>query len=292
MPYTSNPYAPRARKTAILTLKKEGLTCAEMARRMGVHRSTIGRWLARDTHHYLIPIETHSSAPKHHPNETSKEVLARVVKIRKEHGRCAVAIHRQLKREGVVISEPTVKRILKREGLTRKKKQARYYTPVKRPPVNAPGDLVQIDTIHFIRPTGERFYIYAVIDLYSRFAWAYYSPTIGQKESLKAVRDAEKRFGFKFKVVQSDNGPEFRDHFAAELGRAYTKVRHSRIRTPNDNAHVERFIRTIQEECLGTKLPSVYGLQEKLNTYLQYYNQTRLHLALDCLTPLEVLQRC
>jgi transposase InsO family protein len=291
MPYTSNPYAPKARKIAIITLKKEGLTCSEMARRMGVHRSTIGRWLARDTHHYLIPIETKPSRPKFHPRTLDPSVVKRIVELRIELKRSAPVLHEHLITEGVVVSLSSVERTLRRLKLTRKKKQASYYQPISRPKAEKPGDLVHVDTIHFIKPNQRRFYIYAVIDLYSRYAGAWYSPKIGQKISLKVVREAQKRFGFKFKTVQTDNGPEFKDGFAIELARRYIKVRHSRVRRPNDNAHVERFVRTLQEEALDGRIPSERGLQRRLDTYLDYYNNLRLHFGLQLQTPTEFVAK-
>lgn len=286
MPYTSSPFAAKARKLAVTTLKREGLSQADMARRMGVHRSTIGRWLKRDTPHHRQGIETRSSRPYHHPKALPESTINRIVELRLKLGRCAPIIHTQLLREGVKVSLPSVQRTLKRKNLVRKKKQAKYHDKIQRPPVLAPGELVQVDTIHFVRADYSRFYVYAVIDLYSRLAWACYSPSINQRVSLRVVKAAEKKLGFKFKLIQTDNGPEFRDFFKIELTRNFTRLRHSRVRRPNDNAHVERFIRTLQDECLlNTGFPKEKGLQRKLDQYLDYYNNERLHLSLDCLTP-------
>ncbi|MGM3120162.1 hypothetical protein, partial [Bacillus cereus group sp. BC330] len=49
-------------------------------------------------------------------------------------------------------------------------KKTRTYPP--RPDVLAPGDLVEIDTIHITRPDNTRTYIYTAIDVYSRTAYA------------------------------------------------------------------------------------------------------------------------
>ena len=71
-------------------------------------------------------------------------------------------------------------------------------------------------------------------------------------------------------------------------------LRHSRVRKPNDNAHIERFNRTIQDECLGRYIPERIPLKttkERLTAFLDYYNNERLHLGLQCSTPMEVLQR-
>jgi len=51
-------------------------------------------------------------------------------------------------------------------------------------------------------------------------------------------------------MIQSDNGAEFSIGFTHALLRYGTAHRHSRVRRSNDQAHMERFNRTVQEECL------------------------------------------
>ncbi len=65
--------------------------------------------------------------------------------------------------------------------------------------------------------------------------------------------------------------------------------RHSRVRKANDNAHVERFNRTIQEECLDQVPKKLPAYQEAIAKYLAYCNGERVHLGIDCLTPLQKL---
>lgn len=174
MPYTSNPYAPKARKLAT-NLVKTGHTKAEVARMYGVHRSTIGKWMKRATKHSLEKIQTKSSAPHNHPNQLPKAVVTRVVTLRKETKRCAQILHVMLVKEGVFISLSSVKRILKRHNLLRRKKRKiKGDTHFKRPHSDKPGALVQMDTIHFVTHNYQRFFVYAVIDTYSRVGYAEY----------------------------------------------------------------------------------------------------------------------
>lgn len=285
MSYNTNPYAPRARRLAVNEVRAPRARVSAVARKYGVARKTIYDWLRKAGPDHREFIATLPSCPKTHPKTLDPAIIKRIVELRLELKRSAPVLHEHLLAEGVSVSLSSVARTLKRLKMTRRKKQASYYEPLPRPRAEKPGDLVQVDTIHLVKPNGERFYIYAIIDLYSRVAWAYYSPKIGQKVSLKVTREAEERFGFKFKTIQTDNGPEFRDGFAIELSHRYIKVRHSRIRRPNDNAHVERFIRTLQEEALGGRIPPTRGLQQRLDTYLDYYNNRRLHFGLDLKTP-------
>jgi transposase InsO family protein len=90
------------------------------------------------------------------------------------------------------------------------------------------------------------------------------------------------------------NGPEYSHYFEDRLRRNGIPTRHSRLHRPNDNAHIERFNRTIQDECLGRylsyKTPTGV-IQAKITTYLDFYNTKRIHLGLQLRTPTEVLQR-
>jgi len=113
----------------------------------------------------------------------------------------------------------------------------------------------------YICPTTKRRrYVYTVIDLFSRMAYAEIHTKIGPGIAAKVILHAQKQFGFNFAMVQSDNGPEFSHFFEQSLQKQNIRVRHSRLGRPNDNAHIERFNRTIQEECLGDRISSSVNL--------------------------------
>lgn len=285
MAYITNPYAPKARRLAVNLLRREGLSCAEVARMVGVHRSTVMRWNRRASKHSGEHIPTLASRPHHHPNQLPAETIAKVIDLRKHLRRCAPIIHAHMRQKGYQISLSSVERILRREKLTRKKKQARFPNKIKRPPVEHPGDLVQIDTLHYVKADGSRFYVYAVIDVFSRGAFAAYATRIGAKESFNVIWETQAFFNFAIHMVQADNGPEFSEKFAQLLAANGMMLRHSRVRTPNDNAHVERFIRTLQDECFDRRLPDQRRINQQLAAYLQFYNHGRLHLGLNIETP-------
>jgi transposase InsO family protein len=289
MSYTSSPYAAKARFEAAKLVVKGGLKKAVVARMYGVHRATVGKWVKRfpmRLNQYGYYISTLSSAPQSHPHQTPEEVVERIIQLRGRLKRCAPVIHAHLISEGYKISVRTVGRVLKREGLIRRKKQARFLKSIyPRPETNLPGDLVQMDTIHVVRKEGSRYYIYCLIDVYSRLSYAEYHTNLKQSTSFLVVRNAQKYLGFNFKMVQTDHGPEFRDGFTYLLSRASIKLRHSRIKHPNDNAHIERFNRTLQEECFDFLPPKERTIERDLKNYLEYYNKERLHLSLELKTP-------
>jgi putative transposase len=107
------------------------------------------------------------------------------------------------------------------------------------------------------------------------------------------IMRAHEAMGFRFSMVQADNGPEFSSYFEDRLRRQGIQVRHSRLGRPNDNAHIERFNRTIQEECLGSRLSyrtKSDEAQAKINKYIEFYNTKRVHLGLQLRKPIEMLQ--
>lgn len=149
-----------------------------------------------------------------------------------------------------------------------------------------------MDTIHFVDwRTGQRFYIYTTIDLYSRWAYAEVHDKLSQAVTLKVALRAQTKASFSFTMMQTDNGPEFSKYFHDMLEAKGIALRHSRVRQSNDNAHIERFNRTLQDECLGSYPTRDKVSQTQLNAYLNYYNNGRKHMGIKLKIPAEMVQR-
>lgn len=316
MSYSNNPLLPKARATALRLLVEQGLPLTVVARESGVHRTTLWRWKKQwdklNSHVQLTndnrpgrqagtqfrslalkwAIPTLSSRPLTSPNALPQAIIDRIVYWRNHKGRCAGVVHAHLRREVIKVSLASVKRVLRRLGLVVKRRWRKYRPHIPRPLATKPGDLVQTDTIHLVNPaTKQRVYLYTLIDLYSRWAYVEYHDRIGQKLSYEFLARGEAWFGKPFACVQSDNGSEFGARLKERLYFKGTTLRHSRVRKPNDNAHIERFNRTVQEECLSNRFPNPATIRHELFDYLVYYNQERLHSSLQYRTPQEMLQR-
>lgn len=293
MAYTSNPKLPRLRMQAV-TMVRRGASTHETAKYFGYNQSTVARWVQRANKEFVMGSEnlpTLSSRPKSHPKALAPETVAAIVTERLKHRRCAEVIHDTLREQGIKVSLSSVKRTLVREDLLRPRSRwKRIRTHTERPKALLPGDLVQIDTIHFIDwRSGQRFYIYTLIDLFSRTAYAEVHDKLRQTISLDVTLRAQKAMGFHFTTVQSDNGPEFQRYFYDMLQAKSIALRHSRVRQSNDNAHIERFNRTIQDECLGGYPIRESVTQVKLDGYLHYYNAERKHLGINLKRPSDLL---
>lgn len=293
MSYSNNPYAPKARRLAVDLVLREGLSVAEAARRSGVHCTTLHRWIrkARELElHWRTHIPTLSAAAHSHPNQLSDEVVAAIVAERERSGRGAYFIHLELQEAGVPVSFSSVKRTLRRQGLTRtESKWKRYRLFIERPLPAEPGVLVQIDAIHFVQRDGTRFYVVTMIDLYSRATYAEYTTNLNQYATLGIALRGQDYLGIPIQMFQADNGGEFGKWFHDQLKAKGISLRHSRVRKSNDNAHIEHFNRTIQEECLSPEVRET-TVPEKIYWYLIYYNQFRRHSGIQGQYPLDLLE--
>lgn len=290
MSYSKNPHLPRVRMKAVLLVRR-GWSIRKVARYMGFSHAAVINWLKKAPADGRLNIPTLSSRPKSHPKALSREIVKMIVKIRKERNRCAEAVHQQLLNQGIKVSLSSVKRTLKRNLLLRERSPwKRWHITDPRPVAQNPGDLVQIDTIHFVTHEGLRFYVYTLLDVASRWTHAKVSSRINTHNSLKFMKEAQKRAGFKFQMLQSDHGSEFSTWFTEHVRLLGMHHRHSRVRQANDNGHLERFNRTLQEEGLNHVIPmSPKGYQKALRKYLPYYNNERLHLGIKLLTPMQVV---
>lgn len=141
-----------------------------------------------------------------------------------------------------------------------------------------------------MRDDGSRFYAYTMIDLYSQATYAEYSTKYTQRASHQFVLRGQDYLGLAISTLQTNNGPEFGRWFHDQLKAKEIVLRHSRVRKSNDNAHIERFNRTIQQECLSPGVRET-TVTDKIYWYLIYYNQFRRHSGIEGKTPEEMLPR-
>jgi transposase InsO family protein/lambda repressor-like predicted transcriptional regulator len=293
MAYTNNPNLPRVRMEAV-ELVRQGWSLRKVARHTGFAHNTILNWLQKKPvygQYGRLVIPTLSSRPNHHPDELSLDIVQKIVEIREKRHRCAEVVHQELLRQDIVVSLSSVKRTLERQGLIKKRSPwKRWHFEKSRPLALNPGDLVQIDTIHIGPAVPGRLYIYTLLDVFSRWAFALVSLRINTHRSLWFVKDALSKSAFKFLTLQSDHGQEFSSWFTEQVDCLEIAHRHSRVKQPNDNGHLERFNRTLQEECLSRIPQSFRSYQKEIPEYLHYYNNERLHIGLNYLTPMQVVR--
>ena len=292
MSYTTNPHVGKVRRDAVNLVKYRHWSMRQVARRFGVEPSTVSRWcrLPFATGWHELP--TGSSRPHTSPNALKKEIVEAIIQKRIGRRRCGQVIHQELLRDGISVSLPSVQRTLERCHLLKKRspwKRPHDYT--LRPEILKPGAMLELDTVHIRLPDGSKLYIYTIIDLFSRWAYAEVVENISTEQSVNFVLRAKQIASFKMEMIQTDNGPEFQKMFTFRICRIGVNHRHSRVRRSDDQAHIERFNRTIQEECLDRTAQTLFHFKKALKEYLPYYNSERLHMGINYQTPSEVLRR-
>ena len=319
--YIKGELVEKARAKALKMLIIDKIPTNIIADRFGVNRSTIWRWKkkwiilnnhieltnqVRRQHLGISPykyelcrwkIKSKSSSPKY-PHCLSKELVELVIDVRDQIKRCAEVVWHYINVVLCIkVSLSSVRRILKRYSRLEKNRRHknRIYKGIPRPKVLRPGDLVEIDTIHLFNPISkQKRYIYTVIDLYTRMAYARVYNELKPGYSISTILEAEQYFGFNFNVIQSDNGLEFSRYFETRLKSKGIKIRHTRLGRPNDNAHIERFNRTIQKECTGSyylESESLKALDNRILGYIDFYNYNRIHLGIEYRTLSGMLHR-
>jgi transposase InsO family protein len=161
----------------------------------------------------------------------------------------------------------------------------------KSPRVTHPG-FCQMDSI-VVYVNKERHLFMSIIDIYTKYALVVLVPSLSSKQATLVFQQFQQDNPTSVQTVQTDNGSEFLAGFHEYL--EVTGIRHQFIypNMPRINGCIERFNRTIQEECILRNDEIYYDLaafQGKLVHYLYWYNTKRPHSALSYMAPLTFIQ--
>ena len=268
---------------------------------------SLERWMALYRQGGEEALEPKSTEPKTQERETPIWIKERVVEVRKKTKKCALKIHWQLKKEGILIHERTIGKILKKEGLVRKyrvRKVKYKYIKAER----KPGELVEID-VKFVPGTvaGLRYFQYTAIDTASRWRYLNVYDEQSNNHSIKFLREVIERFSHKIQSIKTDNGAIFTNYYTSMTKRSDMTVKtihaldmfckenniiHYLIDPgkPAQNGTVERSHREDQEKFYEkNKFKNFADLQKKIKRWNMYYNNLE-HCGLNGKTPNEMLR--
>jgi len=207
-----------------------------------------------------------------------------------------------LRRQGVRVNQKTVWRIMHEEGLVRPKVWHRPLRPkrVEKMRPTAPNQAWQVDMTSFQLTDLTPLFLVVVTDCYTReiVGWTLHR-RCRASEWVSAVRSGLESRGLVTEdacrglTLRSDNGAQpcskaFREY----LGRVGVRGQYTGYNAPDDNAYVERVIRTLKEEEIWANAYDTWGeAHQALDAYIRYYNNERIHSALDYRTPAEAAAR-
>jgi putative transposase len=199
--------------------------------------------------------------------------------------------------EGFAVSESTVYRILRREGLVKRQEvqleaAKEYHTKTTRP-----HQMWATDASYFKVIGWGYYYLVTVMDDYSRFILAWkLQKDMSANSLIGVVQEAVDATGMTDVPVEdrtkllSDNGAgyisrSFRDYLQL------VGIRHILAAPfhPQTNGKLERYHQSIKREVnqLPYELPS--QLERAIADFVDYYNYRRYHKALGNVTPADVL---
>jgi transposase InsO family protein len=270
-------------------LYQVGSTPKIIASQLGIHRATAYRWIKRfRTCGFRRTVQIYRSAKKRTRRRINPIVKIHIHHLRtKHHDCCGQKIRYYLKSEyGEEVSLATIYRVLNQKYSLRSKYKPRPRKYGKVPKAVKAKDVIQADTVDF----GNVF-AYTFIDTYTREVNVILRPTQTGICGKEALREAMKSFK-KVRLLQTDGGSEFEGDFKSEV-KKYARIhRVSRPYKKNEQAYIESFNRTLRKECLGWKkyeAKDIGKLQGKVDEYLKYYHNTRLHIGLNYQTPQQFL---
>lgn len=277
-------------------------------RHFDISPTTFYRWWHRYDPQRLATLESRSHRPRRvRQPQWSPALAAAVLRLREEYPRwgkdkLVVLLHR----EGIPCSTSTVGRILshlKGRGLLREPlllPLRRRHRPLARPYATrkprdyvpqAPGDLVQLDTLELRPLPGVVYKQFTARDVVSR--WDVLEAHTRATAHLAAgfLDAVQARMPFPVRAVQVDGGSEFMATFEEECQRRGLRLFVLPPHSPKLNGRVERAHRTHAEEFYQVvDLPDTLGaLNRALRGWERVYNTVRPHQALGYRTPLEYL---
>jgi transposase InsO family protein len=278
------------------------------AKHFGISRKTLYKWLHRFEETRLATLEEESRAPQTvRTRDITFQQRKRITKLREEHLRWGKMKLRHLyfKEYGEEISSWKIQKVIEEDNLyydvLHKEKQKQRRIQARTNPKKRISEFVKehkvhhlwhVDTVVLTLPTGGYRYMLTAIDDLSKLAYARLYTTHSSRQAADFLQRLHYLTEGEIINLHHDNGSEFEKDFARACEQLSLPQWYSRVRTPKDNAVLERFNRTIQEEFVDMAYSGVEDLKAfnlELTEWLVEYNSIRPHQALDYLTPLEYI---
>lgn len=272
---------------------------ALVCRHFGLHRNTLGKWLKVFDEANLRSLETRSRKPHRLRQRMASAVKdERVIALRKEH-----LLWSKMKLKTLYettyqepISSWYIQRVVESYHLYAKphKRQKHPKASYEKKRITelhqkqpTTGFLIHLDSI-VLHLFGTKRYILTAIDHHSRLAYAWMYTSHASKPAADFLQRLWYLLSRNIENIHTDNGSEFMKHFHTATTQLHLTRYWSRPKTPKDNAHLERFNRTLKEEFLrqGNFHPDPAIFNPKLTEWLVEYNAVRPHQALGYQTPL------
>jgi transposase InsO family protein len=291
----------------VVPVVRKELKLKDVARVCPHSKRSLERWVATYKKYGAEGLIPKSTRPKSHPHETAIRIKERVIELRKKTKKCALKLHWQLEKEGIVLHRNTIQKIIKKEGLVRRYRVRKLkYKYIKVP--LTPGELVEID-VKYVPETvaNKQYYQFTAIDCASRWRFLEIYDDYSNGSSVRFLQKVVAVAPFRIRAIKTDNGGNFTNRYTGYLKSAdplnpklhaldllcqEKNIIHYLIDPgkPAQNGKVERSHRSDQEIFYErNRFRSLKDLKKKLKTWNEAYNNLE-HCGLNGKTPNEMLQ--
>ena len=274
-----------------MRLHEQGVSFLALSRQTGIRRELLSRWWRRYQEQGRTGLEPRSRRPRHCSVHLAGQVEQQILQLRKRGwGPARIAL-------ALGIGHSRVHRVLLRQGCNRLRQPVlRVFQRYEK---SRPGELLHLDLKYLYRwPNSSREYTYAVIDDFSREAVARIRPNRSSSDAVTFLEEVVSVLPYRIEAVMTDNDLIFtmRHAFHSQRQTRFQQacrslgIQHwlAQPHHPQSNGKVERFFRTLDEECFLIRNPGSSKLRIRdLEEFLWYYNYQRHHLSLHGLTPVQ-----
>lgn len=275
----------------LMGLRQEGRSLSQLSRDFGIPREVLSRWWSRYKAEGLAGLHPHSRRPQHSPHQIAAPVERQILRLRRKGwGPARIAI-------SVDASPRSVHRVLVRHGVNHlRPKRARV---IRRYEKSRPGELVHMDIKFLPALRNARYdYEFAAVDDYSREAVTWITTEQTSASATAFLDRVLAGLCYPVQAIMTDNAWAFTMRKTAHPGRLSRfesacqslGIDHKLLKPhrPQCNGKVERFFRTIDDECLGVqRLFTFNARSHAVDKFVWYYNNQRPHLSLGGLTPVQ-----
>lgn len=201
----------------------------------------------------------------------------------------------------LVVNHKRIRRLMHKLGIhgilprknTSKADKTHYKYPygLKNLDVNK-SNMVWCSDISYIKLGGGFVYVVAIVDIYSRTILDYeISNTLEVDFCVRCLERCIKKYGTP-KIFNTDQGVQYTSNAWVTLLTQYEiMISMDGKGRWADNVWIERIWRTIKYECVYLNgVETLIDLKQKLNEYVVYYNNRRLHSSLAYKQPFVVYQ--
>jgi transposase InsO family protein len=277
---------------------EEGESISALSEIYGVARKTIYKWLERHDAAGVAGLADRSRAPQHCPHKLSADVIAEIIAARQRWNWGPRKLRVKLAAAQPKITWPaesTIGEVLKRAGLTHRRKPRVRTPPYGQPfaSVDAANQTWCADFKGWFRTAdGTRCDPLTISDAHSRYLLRCQITPKADSIHVAAIFDAAFReYGLPL-VIHTDNGVPFASCAPGGLSRVsmrWVKLgivpQRSRPASPQDNGRHERMHSTLKQATLQPPERNARRQQAAFDRFLHEYNHDRPHEALDDATP-------